>query len=80
MKARLIDYLEDKAEGRCCGFPYDTQLAGPGGVSIHFWVGETYDPALVQKALDVARAHRDVVYATCSLGQPTKFWANSDME
>ena len=80
MRVSQIEPLEDKAEGTCCGFPYDTQLASSAGCSIHFWVGDT-NPGMVrlQQALAVARRHRDIVSATWSLGQPTKFWAHQDM-
>lgn len=79
MRVRQIDPLEDKAEGRCCGLPYDTQLASSAGCSIHFWVGDTYDAELMKKAIHVACNTRDIVFATWSHGQPTSFWANQDM-
>ena len=82
MKARKIEGRVDKAEGRCCGFPYDTQLVSSAGVSIHFWVGlvgPEYASEAVNNALAVARRHRDIVSVTWSPGQPTGFWANQDM-
>ena len=79
MIARKIDPIEGRAEGRCCGLPYDTQLASSAGCAIHFWVGETHNPELLKKAVSVARNHRDIVYATWSHGEPTSFWANEDM-
>jgi hypothetical protein len=80
MKIRQTDHLVDNAEGRCHGYPYSTELAGPGGVSIHFWVGaEPVDHEKLQVALDKARGARDVLYASWSYGEPTKFWANSDI-
>lgn len=79
MRIRQIEPLEDKAEGLCCGLPYDTQLASSAGVSIHFWVGETRDQGLLEKALHVARGNRDIVYATWSHGEPIGFWAHQDM-
>lgn len=75
MKERLID----KAEGLCCGLPYNTELASSAGCSIVFWCGESFDDELLAKALRRAQAARDIVYAYASLGQPTKFWAHSDM-
>lgn len=81
MKIRkLTERLEDKAEGMCGGFAYNTELAGPGGVSICFWYGDTYDEAKLQLALHKARNARDVVRALASPGQPTSFWAHQDIE
>lgn len=81
MKARATGgILVDRAEGRCHGLPYSTELASSQGCSIHFWVGDNYDADLVSKALDAARGSRDIVYASWSLGQPTGFWANQDIK
>ncbi len=83
MKIRkLREPLIDKAEGDCCGFPYTTELAGPGGVSIHFWTGNDAvpEPELIEKALRHARRARDVVYATWSTGSPTSYWAHNDIQ
>lgn len=80
MKIRQIDVLEDKAEGTCMGFPYDTQLASSAGCSIHFWVGDTKPSLLrLQQALSAAMRQRDIVSATWSHGHPTKFWCNNDI-
>jgi hypothetical protein len=69
----------DRAEGLCCGLPYDTQLASSAGCSIHFWCGEAFDDALLEQALKKARSNRDIIYASASLGQPINFWANQDI-
>ena len=83
MKIRKIEPIQDKAEGTCMGFPYDTQLASSAGVSIHLWVkGNVDSPHLrqsLQKALSAAMRHRDIVSATWSFGEPTKFWCNNDI-
>lgn len=80
MRIRKTDgVLEGKAEGVCCGLPYDTELVSSAGVSIHFWCGEFFDEALLETALSAARAARDVVRATASLGAPTGFWAHNDI-
>ncbi len=76
---KMNDVFEGRAEGVCCGLPYDTELASSAGVSILFWCGESFDDELLEKALHVARNNRDVVYAIASLGQPTSFWAHEDM-
>lgn len=80
MKLRKLDEpLVGKAEGLCDGIPYDTELAGPDGVSICFWYGDDYDEERLQRALEKARADRDIVRAIASPGQPTKFWAHHDI-
>ena len=76
---RLESNLADRAEGLCCGLPYNTELASSAGCSIHFWCGESFDEELLQKALHTARNNRDIVYALASLGEPTGFWAHQDM-
>jgi hypothetical protein len=76
---KLEEPLEGRAEGMCGGFPYDTELAGPDGVSICFWYWDTYDEAALQAALAKARNARDIVYAVASPGQPKSFWAHSDI-
>ena len=80
MRIRKLQEIEEgKAEGLCCGLPYDTQLVSSAGVSILFWCGESFDDADLQKALHTARSNWDVVCAYASLGQPTGFRANQDM-
>jgi hypothetical protein len=82
MIVRKVEPLEDKAEGKCVGIPYNTELASSNGVSIHFWMGNLNDKeakALAEKALMIARRNRDVVSASWSHGDPTSFWANQDM-
>ena len=77
---RLETPLVDKAEGICCGYPYNTELANINGVSIHFWVGDdTPDPDRLQHVLDQACHARDIVYATYSHGHPAGYWAHSDI-
>lgn len=72
--------LVDKAEGLCAGLPYNTELSSSAGCSIHFWCGESFYDQKLEQALKVARAHRDIVSASASLGLPTSFWAHSDMK
>lgn len=60
--------------------PYDTDLVGPDGVHIHFWMGKrAQDKGLVYRALRLARGHRDIVSASYSKGGPTGFWAGSNI-
>lgn len=79
MRISQIDVLDDRAEGTCCGLPYDTQLASSAGCSIHFWVGDTLDRGRLERALWAARNHRDIVSATWSFGQPRSFWAHANI-
>ncbi len=69
--------LPDKAEGRCLGSPYDTQLASIDGVVIHFWLeGQSTD--LLPHLLHHAKRERDIVGATYSTGSPLGYWAHED--
>lgn len=80
MKIRRMETILDaKAEGVCCGLPYNTELASSAGCSIHFWCGEAFDGDLLQEALGKARRDRDIVSASASLGQPAGFWAHQDI-
>ena len=80
MTVRKTDLLEDRAEGRCLGHPYNTELASINGVSIHFWLGATDPtPELLARLEQVARRHRDIVRLTYSHGEPAGFWANQDI-
>lgn len=82
MRLRKLQHpLEDKSEGDCCGFPYATELASINGVSIHFWVGDgPADMDALQRALNRARGHRDIVSASWSAGHPTGYWAHNDIK
>lgn len=82
MRIRKTDCLDSKAEGRCVGYPYDTELASSAGVSIHFWMGDLDEKTAAteaEKALGVAMRDRDIVYARWSPGEPAGFWAHHDM-
>lgn len=79
MRIRQVEIHEDKAEGDCCGFPYNTDLVSSAGVNIHFWVGGMHVEEILQEALGVARGNRDIVSATWSFGQPTQYWCHSDI-
>ena len=80
MKIRKMEeVLVDRAEGMCCGLPYNTDLVSSAGCSILFWCGDAFDESLLQTALSKARGSRDIVYAVASLGQPTGFWAHQDI-
>lgn len=77
---KLKEPLIDKAEGYCDGLPYTTELAGPDGVSIHFWVGaQSVTEEQLQAALRKARGARDIVSASWSEGMPISFWATQDI-
>lgn len=51
--------------------PYDTQLAGPDGCAIHFWLREHGSVSgLALTARKAADNYRDIVQCTYSIGQP----------
>ena len=81
MIARKTDHVPGKAEGRCLGVPYNTELASINGVSIHFWIGPDGDCSTERLAVLVAcaRSHRDIVRAQYSMTNPDGFWASADM-
>lgn len=80
MRITKLEHVDDRAEGDCCGIPYNTELAGPDGVHIHFWLGDqTPESARLSEALAAAQAHRDVVRASWSPGKPRNYWAHSDI-
>lgn len=80
MNVRQVEWLNDRAEGRCDGVPYNTELVNINGVSIHFWFGdETPSTERVESVLSLARSHRDIVRAQWSPGEPTSFWAQADI-
>lgn len=66
-----------KAEGLCHDIPYNTNLAGPNGCTIHFWMGDkSKDKVLLQKLIKTARYERDIVSVTFSDGAPTGIWGS----
>lgn len=75
----IVEALDDKAEGRCLGLPYTTELVNINGVRIHFWCGAEFDEELISRAITVARSERDIVAVSCSLGEPSGFWAHEDL-
>lgn len=76
MKPRRIDNPEEKAEGLCLGYPYNTDLVNANGVCIHFWLGEDASPELAERLLKCAKGARDIVGCTWSDGEPVGFWAH----
>lgn len=80
MRIRQISNPNTKAEGRCNGLPYNTELVSINGVSIHFWVGSVATHPTIDIALRKAMNHRDIVAATWSFGKPDGFWHHSDIE
>jgi hypothetical protein len=77
LRATKIDNFEERAEGNCCGFPYNTELASINGCWFHVWLGDA-DEAIVPQLLRAARNQRDVVRFTYSNGAPTGYWAHED--
>ena len=62
-------------------FPYDTQLAGPDGCHIHFWMGSYANVSgLALAARKEAQNYRDIVSCSYSIGEPQGFWAHQDMD
>lgn len=80
MRIRKVDYVDDQAEGDCCGIPYNTGLANHRGVHIHFWLDQSDDTSKLSEAIAAAQAHRDVVSASWSHGMPRGYWARSDIK
>ena len=79
-RSRYADNPQDKAEGRICGFAYNTELVSQNGVSFHVWLGDTEaTPELLARLEKVARSERDVVYMTHGKGEPIGFWANHNI-
>jgi hypothetical protein len=72
---KRIALPEDKAEGLCLGYPYNTELVNADGVCIHFWLGEDAAPELAARLLKRAKRERDIVGCTWSDGAPVGFWA-----
>lgn len=83
-----IQCPETKAEGtihftwsdQVWQIPFDTQLAGPDGCAIHFWLGDNANVSgLALAARRAADNHRDIVTCSYSSGQPTGYWATQNM-
>ncbi|GEM_PF-2796556 len=72
---KRISIPDDKAEGLCLGYPYNTELVNADGVCIHFWLGEDAAPELAARLLNRAKRERDIVGCTWSGGAPVGFWA-----
>lgn len=80
MRLSKIDPPDNlKAEGRCNGLPYNTDLVSINGCAIHFWTGAGVTEKDRRLALHYAINARDIVYATWSLGEPAGFWAHQDI-
>lgn len=84
MRIHIIETVEDRAEGDCGGFPYNTELVNSNGCSVLFWTGDRSPnddttKADLEKALRVARGDRDIVRALACPGSPTGYWAHQDM-
>lgn len=62
-------------------FPYVTQLAGPNGCVIHFWMGSRFgDKELRNRLLQKSKNFRDVLSGSYSEGVPSGYWAHQNME
>jgi hypothetical protein len=84
MQIDYANHIADKAEGDCLGFPYNTELVSPEGVSILFWLGDhdRDDPRtgeLLDRALLEAIRNRRIVRAACCPGSPSGYWAHQDI-
>lgn len=75
---RMTEPHEGRAEGTCCGLPYQTELASSQGISVVFWCGDDFDNDLLQKAAHSMCNRRDVVYILASLGQPTDYYKHRE--
>lgn len=84
-----IDCPDAKAEGtlrlvwkdQTYLIPYDTNLAGPDGCAIHFWLGENSNiSGLALAARREADNNRDIVECTYSSGEPSGFWARQRLD
>lgn len=83
-----IECPEAKAEGdiyinfkgESYRFPFDTQLTGPDGCAIHFWMGKHANVSgLALAARKQADDWRDIVECTYSIGDPEGYWAHQDI-
>jgi hypothetical protein len=79
MKTRKIENPEDRAEGLCLGYAYNTELVSSAGVNVHFWLGDNETPELAARLLARMRRERDIVCCTYSGGAPVGFWARCDV-
>lgn len=79
MFVRRIEALDKKAEGYIHGTPYTTELCGPDGCTVHFWMG--HDPTYARaKHLAMQMCNYiDVVGATFSGGSPSGFWQHKEV-
>jgi hypothetical protein len=76
---RKVEYVKERAEGRCCGIPYNTELVSSNGVRFHLWLGDRdMSTDLSARLNQEARRQRDIVSMTWCPGEPTGFWANED--
>ena len=75
---RHVDHRDDRAEGSCLGFPYNTELVSIDGAAIHFWLSGGAESDL-PAALATAKSERDIVCATWCHGQPSGFWAHQNI-
>lgn len=61
--------------------PYCTDLAGPDGVHIHFWIDYPYyGQKFVRKLKAFASNFNDIVSVSWSDGQPAGYWTHQDMK
>lgn len=84
---RRVSDPVDRAEGDVyypgCEEPiaYNTFLAGPDGVHIHFWIHPPEHGAKMAKKLkSFASYFRDIVSCSYSDGRPSSYWAHNDMK
>lgn len=75
---RMSEPFVGRAEGTCCGLPYQTELAGSAGISVVFWCGAAFDEELLQHASKKMCNRRDVVYIQASLGEPTGYYSHPE--
>jgi len=81
MAIHRIECVTDRAEGLCCGFPYNTEIVSINGVWFHVWLGHAAPTQQLLRALEIAaRRQRDIVRLTYSAGQPTGFWAHQNFD
>jgi len=75
-----IEPLQTRADGLCCGRPYETEYLCSAGASVHVWFDSEPDTERMERLVKTLIYWKDVFIMTWSIGEPAGYRAHFKLE